>query len=215
MRTHLLQQRILRAFSRAKRLSFTALERSSGARSNHVAYHIGALVCDGLLVKGARGYALTARGQRTLTALGSSVPSETPLPTVLVAAQRGGKVAIVRRIMRPYAGRPCLPGGRLRLGETFADAAVRIASEKAGLTVDPFAIGNVAVERLAATDGLAHAFLLVVVRCRVTSANGSRAVWRLPSRLPSTMIPSDAALVRRMARLPLLAFDIPEGRKGF
>lgn len=216
MRIHPIRRRILRPFAREKTRSFTQIESVSGVRSNHVAYHLACLVKDGSLRKGARGYTLTASGQRLLVALGSADATDVPLPVILVAASRKNSIALVRRAERPYAGRLGLPGGRLRLGETLAEAAIRIAHEKAGLEIRPRHIGGIAVERLVAKDGLAHGFLLLLVRAQVTDAQRARTVrWHARTRLPSTMIPSDAALVRRMARLPLLAFDIPEGRKGF
>lgn len=205
---------MLRGFVREKQLSFTALAKLSATRTNHAAYHLAALVQDGIIRRVARGYALTAPGQRVLVTLGKT-QSECPLPVVLVAAEREGKIAFIRRVERPYAGRQSLPGGRLRLDETLTQAAIRLAKEKAGLEVMPFAVGSVAVERLIATDGLAHGFLLVVVRCKVRGVEGARVRWQNPSRLPTTTIPSDAALTQRLARLPLTTFDIPEGRKGF
>jgi len=205
---------MLRGFVREKQLSFTALAKLSGTRTNHAAYHLSALMRDGIIRRATRGYALTAPGQRLLVTLGKT-RSECPLPVVLVATQRNEKIAFIRRAERPYAGRLSLPGGRLRLGETLTQAAVRIAKEKAGLSVVPFAVGGVAVERLVARDGLAHGFLLVVVRCKTNNMGDARVRWQSPSHLPITTIPSDAALTHRLARLPLTAFDIPEGRKGF
>ncbi len=216
MRIHPIRRKILRSFSREKALSFTQLERASGVRSNHASYHLTTLVNEGILRRTTKGYTLTASGQRLLVALGSLAPAELPLPVILVAASKNKHIAFIRRTERPYTGRLGLPGGRLRFGETLAEAAIRIAREKAWLEVRPKDIGGIAVEHLVARDGLAHGFLLVLVHANVIAAQRAGAVrWHNQKRLPSTIIPSDAQLLRSKGRLPLISFDIPEGRKGF
>jgi ADP-ribose pyrophosphatase len=50
---------------------------------------------------------------------------------------RDGKVLVVQRGREPGAGTWAFPGGRLELGETLAEAAVREAREETGLEVEP------------------------------------------------------------------------------
>ena len=54
-----------------------------------------------------------------------------------VIVVRDGKVLVVQRGREPGAGTWAFPGGRLELGETLAEAAVREAREETGLDVEP------------------------------------------------------------------------------
>lgn len=49
----------------------------------------------------------------------------------------GDRVLLVQRGKEPGAGTWAFPGGRLELGETLAEAAVREAHEETGLTIEP------------------------------------------------------------------------------
>ncbi len=55
-----------------------------------------------------------------------------------------GKVLVVQRGREPAAGTWAFPGGRLELGETLAEAAVREAREETGLEIEPGEVAAVA-----------------------------------------------------------------------
>ncbi|WP_010142426.1 NUDIX hydrolase [Oceanicola sp. S124] len=57
-----------------------------------------------------------------------------PRPAVLSVALRGNEVLLVRRANPPDAGLWGFPGGKLDLGETLAEAALRELKEETGLT---------------------------------------------------------------------------------
>lgn len=59
-----------------------------------------------------------------------------PIPCVDLAILVERKVLLVRRVDEPDAGRLWIPGGRIFKGESFRDAAIRIATEEVGLLVD-------------------------------------------------------------------------------
>jgi 8-oxo-dGTP diphosphatase len=58
-------------------------------------------------------------------------------PGIGVVIVEAGRVLLVKRSKDPGAGTWAFPGGRLELGETLAEAAVREAREETGLTVEP------------------------------------------------------------------------------
>ena len=76
---------------------------------------------------------------------------EKPAIGVGVVIVEGDQVLVVQRGKDPGAGTWAFPGGRLELGETLAEAAVREAHEETGLTVDPGDV--IAVMDFIDTDG--------------------------------------------------------------
>lgn len=62
---------------------------------------------------------------------------EQPGVGVGVVIVENGRVLLVQRGKEPGAGTWAFPGGRLELGETLAEAAVREAREETGLTIEP------------------------------------------------------------------------------
>lgn len=59
-----------------------------------------------------------------------------PLLGVSTCLFRAGAVLLVERRNPPFAGRLSLPGGKVRFGETLAEAARREIAEETGLNVD-------------------------------------------------------------------------------
>jgi ADP-ribose pyrophosphatase YjhB (NUDIX family) len=213
---HPIRKKILRLFIQKRKQTFTQVEQGVGLRANHVAYHLQQLLSGGLLRKTGRYYNLTGRGQQSLIMIGkNTVP--VALPVVLLTVEHNNKVALIRRIERPYSGQLGLPGGRLKLGETLSEAAIRIAKEKISASVVPKAIGGIGVERLLASDGIAHSFLLVLVRCHIGKMH-DKVRWYSLKNLPVGLISSDRILLQEKVHIPLRSFDTPESyqrRKAF
>jgi ADP-ribose pyrophosphatase len=79
---------------------------------------------------------------------------EQPSIGVGVVIIKDNRVLVVQRGKEPAAGTWAFPGGRLELGETLAEAAVREAREETGLTVEPGEV--IAVMDLIDTDEGGH-----------------------------------------------------------
>lgn len=83
-----------------------------------------------------------AAGSVNLEAMAHLYP-EHPVIGVGAVVFRGTEVLLVRRGRPPSLGRWSLPGGKQKLGETVAEAAVREVMEETGLTVAAGAVAAV------------------------------------------------------------------------
>src|SRR4051794_39293395 len=81
---------------------------------------------------------MTAIGDQTLSRQGffhhaAAPPASRVVPSAFVVARRGDRLLLVRRC---DSGMWELPGGRVDVGETATEAAVREVAEEAGVTVE-------------------------------------------------------------------------------
>ena len=92
---------------------------------------------------------------------------ETPLVGVGAVVLDQGRVVLVKRKFPPLAGEWSIPGGRLEVGETLREAAVREAREETGLTVEPAEVLGV-YDRLLRDDGgrILYHYVLIDFLCR-------------------------------------------------
>lgn len=77
-----------------------------------------------------------------------------------------GRAVVIRRRHDPYKGQWSIPGGRLELGESLADAVRRELQEETALDVQVGPVLEVFewIER--ASDGIRHHFVIVDYLCR-------------------------------------------------
>ncbi|TQV72480.1 NUDIX hydrolase [Denitrobaculum tricleocarpae] len=96
--------------------------------------------------------------------------TERPIPAALAVVVRGAQLLLVRRNNRPNAGLWGFPGGKIELGETVMEAAVRELQEETGVEAE-------ARETLTSVDviihnnegALEHHYVLVAILCEYIS----------------------------------------------
>ncbi|MGY1618443.1 NUDIX hydrolase [Geodermatophilus sp. SYSU D00691] len=91
-------------------------------------------------------------------------PATVVVPTVFVVVRAGRRLLLVRRC---DSGRWELPGGRVDIGESAADTAVRETAEEAGLRIRVTGLAGVFTDPLLVirgADGLVRQQFAVVVR---------------------------------------------------
>lgn len=95
-----------------------------------------------------------------------SLPAR-PIAATIAVVIRANDVLLVRRANPPDAGRWGFPGGKMEIGETIQEAAVRELSEETGVRGEPLRV-------FAALDAfdrdesgaLRHHYVLLAVLCR-------------------------------------------------
>jgi len=106
-----------------------------------------------------------------------------PIPAVLAVVLRGDHVLLVRRANPPDQGLWGLPGGRMEMGETHLEAALRELEEETGLQADAPRLLTVLdfIEHDEA-GALAHHFAMIAVLCRWQSGEAVAADDALEAR---------------------------------
>lgn len=106
-----------------------------------------------------------------------------PVPAVLAIVLREGQVLLVRRANPPDQGRWGFPGGRMEMGETHMEAALRELGEETGITADQPRLLTVLDFIEHDTDGrLAHHFAMIAVLCQWRAGEGLAADDALEAR---------------------------------
>ena len=136
---HRLQQHILERLIRHDNQRYADLKPGE-VEGNLFMYHLRQLTSRGLVVKRADGlYELTAEGKRQVG--GMSLETFTPraqpkIVTLVVCRNEAGQYLFYRRRRQPLLGMAGFPYGKIHLGETIADAALRELFEKTGLAAE-------------------------------------------------------------------------------
>lgn len=189
---HPKRRAVFGVFMRHDHASFTLVQKETGLRSNEVAYVLSQFIAEGVIHKDGQGYRLSQAAEMQVPFIIDSPDHLSPLPVVLVAFKRHGKILLLAREKKPYVGCWGLPGGRIRVAETIEQASVRIMKEKARAT-GTFQGINAVVHEHHDVGGIVHAYLLILVSMMGESVKeiaGRR--WASIQELDSlTMIPSD------------------------
>jgi len=91
------RRKIFQQFLYAKSLKFNEIEKATGIRSNELAYFIQKLVDDSILLKEGDVYRLTETAEKYIPFFVQSEAETSPLPVVLVACVKQGKVLLWKR----------------------------------------------------------------------------------------------------------------------
>lgn len=95
-----------------------------------------------------------------------------PIPAALAVIVRGAELLLVRRNNRPNAGLWGFPGGKIELGETVMEAAVRELQEETGVEAKARDIlTSVDVILHDESGALEHHYVLVAVLCEYISGD--------------------------------------------
>lgn len=110
--------------------------------------------------------------------------TERPIPAALAVVVRGSQLLLVRRSNKPDLGLWGYPGGKIELGETVKDAAVRELREETGIHAEARDFLTTVDVIIRDRDGrLLHHYVLTAVLCDYLSGEAvaaddvSEAAW--------------------------------------
>jgi 8-oxo-dGTP diphosphatase len=217
---------IFRLFLSKEKWRFGEIRKRAGLGSNHLSYYLGKMAAGGLVRKDAKGlYSLSTEGERILPTFTHMARGESgPLPIVLVAAMRGGRILLMRRARRPYKNYWSLVGGKMDFGETFEEASLRLLGQKCGLGGTFVSVGGVLQERVCSAGALKHCFILFLAKVEAGpgdlqgSEYGSLRWFPVSGLGRTKIIPSDLWLMRNRLdsrqSAPLITVDEKSGKAG-
>jgi mutator protein MutT len=130
---------------------------------------------------------------------------ETPFVGVGAVIIDGGRVLLAKRTHPPSAGEWSIPGGRLEVGETVREAAVREAREETGLLVEPQELLGV-FERIVRDPAgkVRYHYVLIDFLCRqvggelCAASDAAEVRWVTPAEVETLLLPNDTAEVIRL-----------------
>jgi ADP-ribose pyrophosphatase YjhB (NUDIX family) len=204
------REQILKLFSDSYKLRFSEIEREVRIRSNMVAYHLEQMQEQGLLQKSGTTYALTRRGEGYLPVISHIGTQElSPLPVILIAPVKHGKVLLIQRKKRPYKDHLALIGGKMRFDETLQLACERKLREH-NIKGKMIACNAIAQEHIDEDGETKHCFMLFFVTALCEKNSGD---WYTPKQMAKLkIIPSDLWLVqnRLKKKVDVLQFRVHE-----
>jgi ADP-ribose pyrophosphatase YjhB (NUDIX family) len=191
------RKRIFQQFLYHKKLRFSELLKLTQIRSNELAYFISMLCKEEVIEKRGEQYYLSKEAERQIPFYIDSDEKQSPLPVILVACHKDGKVLLVKRKKRPYDGLWSLIGGRIRMDENLAGACTRVAKELTFIDCFIEKTRAVMLEKSTEDTVLKHSFLIVFVTAIPKSGiiEKENIKWFKTTALPKAMIPSDKWLV--------------------
>ncbi len=160
------ESKIFKQFIYNEKLSFSQILKKTKIESNLLAYFLKQLIRKELLEKDAdKKYSLTKKGEKLIPYY-TDTESLNPLVVVLLLIEEKGKILLIKREKRPYAGLYSLPSGRMKIEDTIKIASERIAKEKAKIECKMEKISGVVHERMIDTE-VRHAFIFFLAKMKV------------------------------------------------
>lgn len=194
---------IFRLFAHSVRLKFNEIEKMTAIRSNKLAYHIALMTKEGILAKKDDSYELTAAAETYLPVISHITGrNASPVPVVVVAIIKKGRILLIKRNNRPYKDYWALVGGKINLEETLKQAGARIVKQKTGLEAENMTSNAVLHERVFSEETVKHGFILffltaTTARTKPFKTEYGELKWFCIENLArQKVIPSDSWLIQ-------------------
>ncbi|MBW2963246.1 NUDIX domain-containing protein [Candidatus Woesearchaeota archaeon] len=213
---------IFELFTKNHKLKFNEIEKSLDIRSNLLVYHLDKMKKDGLIEKQDDTYSLTQKAEEMLPFLAHLTGKETGVLSVVIAAiVKDNKICFIKRNKRPYQGYWGMVGGKMVIGESIQETAIREAQEETGLTVEFDSIKTVLQEHVKENSQVKHSFLLFLVKLKALSEEtksteeGEVKWFDLNNLKNEKIIPSDSWMIEKFFNktidIPVMAMEEKDG----
>ncbi len=207
------REQIFKLFAENTKLKFNEIEKALKIRSNMVSYHLEKMQEEGLLEKKDDYYYLTKKAERYLPIIPHIIGQElSPLPVMLVAIVNKDKILLIKRNKRPYQNYWCLVGGKMRMEESFEQAAKRIMQEETGLDAKYNGMASVLYERVEGEDIIKHSFIHFFAKMRAKDTDlkmpDKKLKWiKINDVDKERIIPSDVWLIKNKLNSKIEVID--------
>ena len=197
------RKEIFSLFSENSKLKFNQIEKSVKIRSNMVSYHLDQMRKEGLIQKEGDFYSLTTEAEKYIPILTNIIEDKhSPLPVILVALINNNKILLIKRNKRPYQNYWSMIGGKIKLEESFEEAAKRHILEKTGIDAEFEKFCSIFHEHVKKDDSIQHSFILNFVKMKTDeekfklSPHGKLKWFSLDQLNEDEIIPSDYWLIQ-------------------
>lgn len=158
-----MEKTILSLFTINKKLSFNQIEKQTKQRSNKLSYHLNKLTKSGKLIKEDNYYTLADNFEHLIPYISEK---KATLPVIIIHIGDNKKAFLYSRKKRPYIDKISLPGGRLILGESIEQGAIRIMKEKFNINIKNPKIKSIIHEHVIKNKKIIHSFVIFLVKAR-------------------------------------------------
>lgn len=197
-------QRIFSLFLNRRELSHADIARQTSLRPNLLSYYLRQLLQQGVLEKKDQSYSVAKHAEHLIPQFKQLTGEETlKLPVVVFAIEHKGKLLLLQRKSRPYAGYWGLPGGKIRQHETISDAAQRISMRETGIALTNVQTCTVIDERVTENEKVKHGWFIFVVKAKAAllpKELPENCDWFSAKDLNGNVIPSDKWMIAEALR---------------
>ncbi|MCK4589463.1 MAG: NUDIX hydrolase [Nanoarchaeota archaeon] len=213
---------IFELFTKNHKLKFNQIEKHLNIRSNLLVYHLDKMKQQGLLEKQDDIYQLTKNAEEMLPFYAHLTQKETGvLPVVLTAIIKDNQICLIKRGKRPYKDHWGFVGGKIKMGESIKETALREAQEETSLDLEFDSIKNIVHEHTRENQKPKHSFLLILVQLNAKNKDfkiteEGELKWFDLDNLPTeNIIHSDIWMIKnhlnKKINIPEIAMDEVDG----
>jgi ADP-ribose pyrophosphatase YjhB (NUDIX family) len=181
---HTIQKDILKLLNK-KAQTYSELYKTLNIKSNLFNYHLKKLQQQNLILKSRNNYKLSSVGQSISPYLGME---KQPIVAVVLAIFKDNKIVLVKREKHAYNNYWAIPGGKLRFGETFEQAAARICAKETGLDVKSAKYLATVQELVRENASDKHHFILLLYKLNAHGILKNGKLFSL-TNLPKKIVP--------------------------